>query len=285
MRPHQPHQPPHPSSSSVSLGFKSNFFAGAGFGLEATVVVFLLVVDAEPDVPDFASPLGSGFEPPLPPSTALFFFCACAASHPAKSGSEPSSKGVADAEGDAAGFLVAADSFVLLVLGVSPEKREAAASPWSVVDLSLLLSSSSMKSSMSPHASAALSSPSLLSSGKKESLLAEGVDDDEAGVLRVWRWRVDAEVVWESVAGRLVVDAGVEEAEPLAGVEDEDWISPTAAESLLVNEEMAQPAHEAAEDSVGCGVLIRGPPAPAAAPSGGSAVSGMAAAAFLILAM
>ena len=34
------------------------------------------------------------------------------------------------------------------------------------------------------------------------------------------------------------------------------WISPTAAETLLVKEEIAQPVQDAA--SLGCGVLIRG---------------------------
>ena len=63
-----------------------------------------------------------------------------------------------------------------------------------------------------------------------------------------------------------------------------DWISPAAAESLFVKEEMAQPAQPAAADSAGCGVLILGPDAAAAGPSGGRAESGMAAAAFLILA-
>lgn len=37
------------------------------------------------------------------------------------------------------------------------------------------------------------------------------------------------------------------------------WMSPVAAETLLVKEEMAQPVQEAA--SLGCGVLMRGAPA------------------------
>ena len=138
-------------------------------------------------------------------------------------------------------------------------------------------------SSISPHASPPSSKSSGSGSGKKESL-ADGADG--GGDLRAWRWRVDAE---EDVAGVGRLGGGAD-GPPLAGTagDEEGWISPAAAESLLVKEEMAQPAHPAAaaaDDSAGCGVDILGPPPPAAAMSGGSAVSGMPAAAFLIFAM
>ena len=72
----------------------------------------------------------------------------------------------------------------------------------------------------------------------------------------------------------------VESRSPFGGVAVGS-ISPAAAESLLVNEDIAQPAQDAvAEDSAGCGVLILGPPE--AAVSGGRALSGMAAAALRI---
>ena len=52
-----------------------------------------------------------------------------------------------------------------------------------------------------------------------------------------------------------------------------------------MKEEIAQPAHEAEEaDPFGCGLLIRGPE-PSTVVEGGSAVSGILAAAFLSFCM
>lgn len=72
---------PQPSSSSVSFGFISSFFAATGLAAGLATGFFA----AE----DLDRPFGSGLAVPD-------FFCDCAANHPAKSGS-PSSNGVADA--------------------------------------------------------------------------------------------------------------------------------------------------------------------------------------------
>ena len=87
--------------------------------------------------------------------------------------------------------------------------------------------------------------------------------------------RADADAVVPGVL-RGSVGGGREEGrggweEPLAL----DWISPAAVESVLVNEEIAQPVQEAA--SLGWGVLIRGAePADASAMVGaGMTVSGI----------
>jgi hypothetical protein len=58
-------------------------------------------------------------------------------------------------------------------------------------------------------------------------------------------------------------------------------ISPAAADSLLVKDEIAQPAHEADEDPFGWGVLILGPELSTAL-GGGRTESGMLADAFRI---
>lgn len=87
----QSHASPQPSSSSSFLGFVSIFLAGAaatlGFAVELGLAVREIGV-----VRELLRPLGSGF---------LAFDCA--ASHPAKSGSPPSSYGT----GLALGFDVA----------------------------------------------------------------------------------------------------------------------------------------------------------------------------------
>jgi len=61
-----------------------------------------------------------------------------------------------------------------------------------------------------------------------------------------------------------------------------DWISPAVDETLFVNEEMAQPAHDAA--SLGWGVLMRGADAfdASTAVGGGKTVSGIVEACFRI---
>lgn len=273
------YHPPHPSSSSVSFGRISSFFAGAGAAAPTLLLppaaadaVAVFFAPAPAVDPVLASPLGSG-------PFAADFFCACAASQPAKSGSEPSSNG-AGAAGFGFGSFLAAVAVAAVVVVVVVVFEAALSAPFS--------SSSSCMSSMSPHASAKSSSfVSLLGfgsgSGKNVSLAecAEAGGDD----LKAWRWGVEEEAeegesAREVVMGRL---GGGMEGPLAAGVgEEEDWMSPATAESLLVKEEMAQPAQEAADDSVGCGVLIRGPP-PAAVDSGGRAVSGMLAAAFRIL--
>lgn len=92
------------------------------------------------------------------------------------------------------------------------------------------------------------------------------------------RWRADADAVPGSLLGS---DVG---AEAVCGVfvapfETDDVISPAAAETLLVNDEMAQPVHEAA--SLGCGVLMRGVGvADVSVAGGGRTVSGIVAANF-----
>lgn len=93
-------------------------------------------------------------------------------------------------------------------------------------------------------------------------------------------WRADADAV---PGARLGSDVGAEAgreglATPFAFAGD-DEISPAADETLLVNEEIAQPAHEAA--SLGCGVLIRGVGvADVSVVGGGRTESGMVAANF-----
>lgn len=69
------HPSPHPSSSAVSFGLRSIFLATTGFAAG----FFAVVVD------DLLRPFGSGLDGPG--------FFAFAASHSAKSGSVPSSKG------------------------------------------------------------------------------------------------------------------------------------------------------------------------------------------------
>lgn len=96
------------------------------------------------------------------------------------------------------------------------------------------------------------------------------------------RWSVDA----EDVAGARRLAPGVGEVTLAVGVVVpllvEGSISPAAVDSLLVKDEIAQPVHD--EASLAWGVLMRGP-APSVAGCGGSTVSGMLAAAFLILFM
>lgn len=77
------------------------------------------------------------------------------------------------------------------------------------------------------------------------------------GEATAWRWRVDAEAVAVMVVGRRIsLLAGCELGRILGVVVPLDWISPAVEETLLVKEEMAQPAQEAA--SLGWGVLMRG---------------------------
>lgn len=84
--------------------------------------------------------------------------------------------------------------------------------------------------------------------------------------MTAWRCRADAEAVPGSLRGSVV--KGAEEGRVgLVGPLGLVVISPTAEETLLVKDEMAQPAHEAA--SVGCGVLIRGAAVEASAAFGG----------------
>ena len=88
---YQSHASPQSSSAAVSLGFVLIVLAGVGFGLtvvlasfldpapEPTLPVVLVLVGAD----GLARPLGRG---------VFDFACACALSHPSKSGSPPSSK-------------------------------------------------------------------------------------------------------------------------------------------------------------------------------------------------
>jgi hypothetical protein len=79
------------------------------------------------------------------------------------------------------------------------------------------------------------------------------------------RCKAEAEAV-PGVRRGSVVD-GAEEGR--GGPLESDVISPAAAETLLVKEEMAQPAHDAASLALGWGVLMRG-----AAPADASVVLG-----------
>lgn len=102
---------------------------------------------------------------------------------------------------------------------------------------------------------------------------------DGGGDLTACRWSGEAEeldVVGAAVDGR---EGGADEE---AGTEDaplEEVISPAAAESLFVKDEMAQPAQPAAASAWGVPILGF----PEIALSGGRAVSGMLSTAFLIL--
>ncbi len=97
------------------------------------------------------------------------------------------------------------------------------------------------------------------------------------GEMTAWRWRAEAEAVPGGLRGSVL--KGAEEgraglAEPLGFGFGFVVISPTAEETLLVKEEMAQPVQDAA--SLGCGVPIRGAAAEAStAPGGGKTVSAM----------
>lgn len=98
------------------------------------------------------------------------------------------------------------------------------------------------------------------------------------GDVMAWRWRADAEA--EARTGALTglisnVEGG--RARELAG-EAEGSMSPAAVEILLVNEEMAQPVHDAA--SLGWGVPMRGVVElelvrPASGAGGGRTLSGI----------
>ncbi len=105
------------------------------------------------------------------------------------------------------------------------------------------------------------------------------------GDMSAWRARVEADDI--GAPGRLAVDAEVTgRDDPFAAAaadeDEDDWISPAAAESLLVKEEMAQPAHDAA-CSLGWGVLMRVTASPVFC--GGRALSVMSVAALRILCM
>lgn len=159
------------------------------------------------------------------------FFCERSASQAAKSGS-PSSKGVADASG--ADFWALADG---------PSKKPSS-------------------SPMSPHESPPSSA---LSSGKNSWATAEGLgdaprDDSGGGEVTAWRWRFDADAVGALFASGPgdAVRAGVLAPDPFAAV----CMSPAAEDSLFVNDEIAHPVQP--EDSLACGVAIRGAAVPAA---------------------
>ena len=100
--------------------------------------------------------------------------------------------------------------------------------------------------------------------------------ESAGGVATAWRCNTDAEAV-PGAGLRTSLVKGAEFGRDVgAAVPFElGWISPAAAETLLVNEEMAQPVQEAA--SLGCGVLIRGVLEfdVSAALGGGSTVSGI----------
>lgn len=232
---------PQPSSSpAASLGLRSIFFFVAA-GLAAAG--FFAALDR---------PFGSGLLP--------VFFCACAANHPAKSGSEPSSNGTVS-------FLAA--SFV--------DELDAAGDV--VACVSSPHAPSSSIASIPPQAKSAPSSSSGSESLKYTSaFVTEELRDSVGGTgdLTACRCRVEADDV--AVAGRdrtgdvtfawSCVDADA----PLLA---DGSISPAAVCSLLVKDEIAQPAQDAV--SLGLGVLMRGLASPVVG-SGGNTESGMSAA-------
>lgn len=75
----------------------------------------------------------------------------------------------------------------------------------------------------------------------------EDLADVVAGVATAWRWRADADAVAGAGAGRREsFDRGAELGR-VVGVDEPfvaDCISPAAAETLFVNEEIAQPVQE-----------------------------------------
>lgn len=96
-----------------------------------------------------------------------------------------------------------------------------------------------------------------------------------------WRWRADAEA--EARTGALTglvssVEGGRARVLAEAATEEEGSMSPAAVDILFVNEEMAQPVHDAA--SLGWGVPMRGVVElefvrPASGAGGGRTVSGI----------
>ena len=98
------------------------------------------------------------------------------------------------------------------------------------------------------------------------------------------RWRFDADAVI-GAGRRISLVAGTELGRGAMGVVVPlDCISPAVEETLFVNEEMAQPVHEAASLEFGCGVLIRGADAfdASTAVRGGKTVSAIVEACFRI---
>ena len=81
--------------------------------------------------------------------------------------------------------------------------------------------------------------------------------DSAGGVATASRCKADAEAVpGAGLRTSLVKGVGLGRVVGAAAPFAFGWISPTAAETLFVKDEMAHPVQEAA--SLGCGVLIRG---------------------------
>ena len=234
-------QAPQPSSSSSSLGFVLIFFAGAA-GLGFTSLPRL-------DVREI------GVEVLLNPFGKDFLVLDWAASHPAKSGSPPSSYGMGDGLGlveipddgrDGIGALNGSSSRGSLPLSSSSSMAPQASktsscscSSWSVVT--------------STGCSDIDRRPSGWAAGRKVCLgefsFAEGDDIVGRGT--------DAERGPSASAGFAPLAVG--------------WISPSAVASLFVNEEMAHPAQDLSlESPMRAGSLVD-----SALVVGGSAVSGM----------
>lgn len=243
------------SSSSIAFGLVSIFLAAAdavGFALVAAPAA--LLVPRFPGVTVLAGklivvavlagmlglsglaarPLGNGFPPT--------FLADEAASHPAKSGSPSSSipKGLA-AETLAGG----GRDFVIAGFFAPPAR---------ILEVVIVVDSfplvlSSKSSSMSPQASIFSSSRPVVESKKScgfAALEEREVRVDIDGEVTAWRWRADT----EGFEGRGTGAGGFggallgrSSAEPLLF---DDVMSPVAADILFVNEEIAQPVHEAA---------------------------------------
>ena len=161
---------------------------------------------------DFAPPVAGLLLKPFG-SAGLLFACFCALSHPAKSGSPLSSKGVG---------LVTVD-WVLVA-----SKKDPSSPP------------------RSPHASS-ISSSSVWAEVKNW-LVAVRVSTGTEGGLKTWRCNVLVEV-FEVVVFEVVDGVGGTEDDRFSEVGvgrplDLVCISPLAAAILLVKDEMAQPAHD-----------------------------------------
>src|SRR5690606_8142532 len=133
---------------------------------------------------------------------------------------------------------------------------------------------------MSPHASTP-SSPSPSASWNKAAALVPAEDDvrdiDGGGDATACRWSVDAEA-----RPPLFGTVGLGEVAGLGVVVPFAWISPAAVDSLLVKDDIAQPAHDEEAGSLACGVPIRGAGELSDAFVGGRALSGMASPALRI---
>ena len=215
------------SPSSSSLGFVSSFFSAALAALSPFITVACVV--GRVGIPFLFTAvftgLASGFEAgfnPLGKFCGLILDWDCAASQPAKSGSPASSNGVG----------LSAGLGVVVVVGAS--KKDAFSSE------------------------SALSTSSHGASKRSGSVAGVGKIVRGGSGVRALRARVLAEDVCGRWGSARVIDR-VGERVPFGLFGAGACISPLAAASLFVKDEMAQPAQPVAPAS-GVGVLILGVP-------------------------